>query len=253
MLISPFSPVFFLGSRKSCGGECPFTQFFAKGDSIYIQVIRTADEQSCQCILKRMTDNGSSVVSSLAVACDSSQVGDVCVDGYTIPLTVDGYHYISIGDEDSEPFDVTSDESAISESVLFEYSPSDNTVRCDVVPIIDGIRKWFSFRVPGGFKESGYNFSVDNEQFSTQSADLVDLYAIESVQETLTVGWNRGVPIWFGQLINRLLTCKYVYIDGLRYARYGSSVPEKEQTTPGVNGFIFSQKLQRIYHLEPTK
>lgn len=249
MLISPFSPVFFLGLRKSYGGECPFVQFFSLEDSIYVQVIRTSDEQKQLCMVHNI-DKSYFVPSQSST--DSIGNGNY-VDSYNVKFTTEGYYYLSIGDYESEPFLVTSNQNYLDRSVLIEYSPADNSTRNDVVPIIGEERRYFAFRVPGGFKPSGLDFSVDNEQFVAQSADIVELYAHESMQETLTVGWSRGVPIWFGQLLNRLLTCRYVYIDGRRYARYQSSVPEKEQTIEGVNAFVFTQKLQRINNLEPIK
>lgn len=248
MIISPFTPLFF-GMHRSYGSECPFVQFFSTEDCIRIQVIRTSDEDALPCQVMR-----EGVPMTQFAFPDSIQIGNsVYVDVYTLTLSMDGFYIVTIGDETCEPFEVTSDYTKLLQSVLIEYSPVDNTIRQDVVPIIDGERQYFSFRIPGGFKPSGYDFSIDNEQFVAQNADIIELYSMESIQETLTVGWSRGVPIWFGQLLNRLLTCRYVYIDGRRYARYQSSVPEKTQTIDGVNSFVFTQKLQRINHLEPIK
>lgn len=249
MLISPFTPLFFLTPRKSFEGECPFMQFFSVDDCIYIQVIRASDEESCACVV---TKEGYSAAQH--VFATSSQIGNSSyVDTYSLNINIEGIYTVSIGGHESEPFEVTSDQTKLERSVLIEYSPADNTTRCDVVPIIDDERQYFAFRVPGGFKPSGYDFSVDNEQFISQRADIVELYARESTQETLTIGWSRGVPVWFGQMINRLLTCRYVYIDSFRYARFESSVPEMTQTIEGMNSFVFTQKLQRINYLEPQK
>ncbi len=250
MLISPFSSVFFIPSRGFDGRECPFMQFFAVGDRACLQVIRTSEEQAKNCKLVRLDD---ATAPESLITPDSHQIGSMYVDWYCVALDSEGCYTLAVAEQESEPFEVTSDPGKIGGSVLFEFSPSGNNVRGDVVPIVDGERIFFSIRMPGGFKASGYDFSIDNEQFVTQEADIVELYARESTQETLTIGWSRGVPIWFGQMLNRLLTCRYVYINGLRYARYESSVPEKEQTAEGVNSFVFTQKLQRINFLEPTK
>lgn len=249
MIISPFTPLYFPGSRSPYGGECPFMQFFGTGDLIYMQVIRTSDESPAMCKIY----SGDNALATRIILPVTTQIGGAYVDAYSFTLNAEGIYSVSIGGEECEPFEVTSDQEKLDRSVLIEYSPAENSTRNDVVPVINGTRCYFAFRVPGGFKPDGYEFAVDNEQYVSQNADIVELYARESMQETLTVGWSRGVPIWFGQMLNRLLTCRYVYIDGLRYARYQSSVPDKTQTMEGVNGFIFTQKLQRINHLEPIK
>lgn len=250
MILSPFNPIFFLGDRKSHGIECPYTQVFGCDDTILIEVIRSADEAPRTVVLVN-AETGEDVMTLARRTCS---IGDgEYVDCHDMSGVSDGFYFIAIGDDESETFRVTSDPELLRCTCLIEYSPADNKMRRDVVGEADGERIYFSFRIPGGFKDNGWNFSIDNEQFVTQLSDIVELYGKESCQQTLTVGHGEGVPIWFGDLLNRLLTCKYVYIDGKRYARYESSVPEKEQTIDGVNSFVFSQKLQKINHMEPTK
>lgn len=250
MIISPFNSIFFLGSRKTDGLECPYLQTFSTTDVVMIEVIRTADEPAKAATLKNaVTGAAVNVLPRVSVSLGTSDA----LDCYTVSDVTDGIYFISIGDDDSESFRVTSDPAYLKNTIVIEYSAADNNSRSDVVGIADDERLYFTFRIPGGFKDSGWNFSIDNEQFVTDKSDIVELYARESVQQTLTMGLSMGVPIWFGELLNRLLTCRYVYIDGKRFARFGSSVPEMEQTLDGVNSFVFSQKLQRINHLEPTK
>ncbi len=265
MFISPFSSLFFPGARKAYGRECDFTQFFSAFDTITIQVIRTSDEARALCMLTRLdeADNEEEASEDEETGGFSSSGGKLItpvtysvgestkVDIYTISNLYDGFYQVTIGGETSEPFEVTSE--GIDSSVKIEYSPADNSIRKDVVPVLGEVRVFFTVRFPGGFKPDGYDFSIDNEQFTSQTSDIVELYSRESMQETLTIGWGRGVPIWFGQMLNRLLTCKYVYIDGFRYARFESSVPEKQQTGDNTSSFILTQKLQRINHLEPIK
>lgn len=102
--------------------------------------------------------------------------------------------------------------------------------------------------MPGGFVDDGVSFTVDNEQFITAEADIVELYSLENYQKKLMVGYSYGVPIWFGALLNKLLTCQYVYIDGVRHVRFESSVPQKEQVLIGHNSFVFSQMLQEVLY-----
>ena len=247
MIISPFSPLFFISAHSTSGQDCPFTQFFADSDTILLQVIRTGEEPCLTCEIHSL--DSIQLVEAESFVLDNGNY----VDCYEVSNLSAGYYYIVIGDKTSEVFEIISDGRILNKSVLIEYSPANNSLRTDVVPILNGSRKYFAFRVPGGFRDSDWDFAVDNEQFVTQEADIVQLYSMESTQKALTVGWGQGVPIWFGQLLNRLLTCKYVYIDGDRYARYESAVPEKEQTLTGVNSFVFTQKLQKINHLEPHK
>ncbi len=128
----------------------------------------------------------------------------------------------------------------------------DNAQRQDAVFIIDGMRYFFDFRVPGGFKDSGWTFAVDNEQFITPEADPVELFGLESTQKKFTMGGQEGVPVYFAEMLNRLLTCSYVYFDGVRYARKDSSVPEMNVQIEGLDSFIFTQLLQRINNLNPV-
>ncbi len=249
MIVSPFNPVFFLGNRKISDFDSPFVQLFSKYDQIFIQVVRAEGEPQTLCSVCNAED-GSAVTS---LVCETHVFGNSYVDCYTLPVLPCGLYCVLLGENESEPFKITDDEHVLSKTVLIEYSPSDNAGRTDVIGLIDGERKYFSFRVPGGFKDEGWEFSVDNEQFVTQYSDIVELYGRESTQKTLTVGTSCGVPIWYGQLLNRLLTCRYVYIDGKRYARFGSSVPEKAQTMPGMNSFVFTQKLQQVNYIDPEK
>ena len=250
MILSPFNPIFFLRGRKAYGLDSPYVQTFSRFDRILVEVIRTDEEASPSVVLVD-AETGEDV---REIAGESFDIGNgEVVDCYALSRQREGYYFLAIGDDDSETFRVTGNAECLKDTVLIEYSASGNKLRRDVVGEADGERIYFSFRVPGGFKDNGWNFSIDNEQFVTQLSDIVELYGRESCQQTLTVGHGDGVPIWFGDLLNRLLTCRYVYIDGKRYARFESSVPEKEQTIDGVNSFVFTQKLQRINHMEPTK
>ena len=127
----------------------------------------------------------------------------------------------------------------------------DNRQRQDAVFVIDGMRYFFDFRVPGGFKDSGWTFAVENEQFITAEADPVELFAMESTQKKFTMGGQEGVPVHFAEMLNRLLTCSYVYFDGIRYARKDSAVPEMNVQVEGLDSFVFTQLLQKVNNLNP--
>lgn len=250
MILSPFNSIFFLGIRKSPGVECPYIQTFAHDDNVLFEIIRTTDEPPASVDLV----NAVTGIDVITLTRQTYSVGaDEVVDCFNLNNIDDGFYYLAIGDNESETFRITSDPEILKFTSLIEYSTADNRSRRDVVGIAENKRLYFSFRIPGGFKANGWSFSVDNEQFVTSMSDIVELYGRESTQLSLTMGLSQGVPIWFGELLNRLLTCRYVYIDGERYARFESSVPEIEQPIEYVNSFIFTQKLQRINYLEPHK
>lgn len=252
MIISPFNPIFFLKGRKLQGRESPYIQTFSKTDSIMFQIIRTSDESAATITLVN-AETGEDF-KNYAPANTYSLGDDEYADIYDISPYTEGYYFLVVGDDESETFRVTRQDNLLEDTVVIQYSMSDNKRRRDVFgQTKSGTDFYFVIRMPGGFKDDGWNFSVENDQFVTQFSDIVELYARESTQETLTIGHSEGVPIWFGDFLNRLLTCKYVYIDGQRYVRFESSVPEKEQTIEGVNSFVFTQKLQKNNYINPTK
>ena len=129
---------------------------------------------------------------------------------------------------------------------------TNNRQRKDAVFFIDGMQRFFDFRVPGGFKDSNWSFGVESEQFTTAESDIVQLYGLESTQKKFTLGLSDGCPIWFGALLNRLLTCTYVYFDGQRYARKDAAVPATTSLLDGLNSFVFSIQVQKVANIDPT-
>lgn len=70
---------------------------------------------------------------------------------------------------------------------------------------------------------------MDNEQFVTSDEDIVELFSHEYTTVLFTLGNGMGCPVWFAELLNRVLCCNYVYFDGVRYTRKESNVPELNQ------------------------
>ncbi|MEZ3465311.1 MAG: hypothetical protein K1V93_03025, partial [Muribaculum intestinale] len=137
-------------------------------------------------------------------------------------------------------------------TTLIQYSMNNNRHRKDAVFFIDGMQRFFDFRVPGGFKDSNWTFAVEGEQFITDESDIVQLYGLDSTQKKFTLGNSEGCPIWFAELLNRLLCCTYVYFDGERYARKDNSAPETTILQEGINSFVFSQNLQKVINIDPV-
>lgn len=171
---------------------------------------------------------------------------------YNISLLPCGYYTVTVNGNTSEIFKVTDDECELSETSLIQYSMKDNKQRLDAVWWIDGMQYFFDFRVPGGFKDNGWTFGVDNEQFVTSDEDIVELFSHEYTTVLFTLGNGMGCPVWFAELLNRVLCCNYVYFDGVRYTRKESNVPELNQQIEGLKSFVFNQMLQKVRTMNPV-
>lgn len=241
MTISPFTPLHFPEGNVSDGLASRTLQLFSTDDRIMVQV--------------SVPTGGSEPDGSIINAVTESSVADIewqewSMTGKTMYFTVligmtPGLYKISIDDVESDVFRVTDDEALLENTTLIQYRFKDNKSRDDVVSVIDGDPFFFDFRVPGGFKDSGWQFGVDNEQFATQRQDLIELYAYDYTNKTFTMGGPLGVPVWFGDLLNRLLTCDYVYFNGERYVRADSEVPQMNVLVDGLDSFVFTQLLRK--------
>jgi len=247
--ISPFTPVFFSPSadlhRVKPNGE----QVFAQTDRILIEIIATDEDAAPPEIQVCDSLNGYVFTHSWKewVMNDTTTLYFVELQG----LDTSKY-YVKIGERESEPFIITNDEAELQDTVLLQYSNSDNRQRNDVVFFIDGMQRFFDFRVPGGFKDDNWSFNVNNEQFVTSDNDRINLFGQESTIKTLTIGNSDGCPIWFADLVNRILCCNYVYVDQTRYVRNEGEVPEVNCEVEGQKAYIFTQGLQRVINLDPS-
>lgn len=249
MILSPFCPIFFQPRKGRNGIPSYYVQTFAPSDHIQLQLIGVAGE--------------SAPTTEIRNACDESVLDTIDWNSWqmnssdllyftTIRGLSNGCYFIRMdGLGDSEPFRVTDYEPELNQTTLIQYAMKDNRQRDDAVFIIDHMPTFFDFRVPGGFKDSGWQFAVENEQFVTDDANIVELFGMDSVSKAFTMGEGDGVPIWFGELLNRLLTCSYVYFDGVRYARKDSNVPEVSAQDELLNSFIITQVVQKVTLLDP--
>lgn len=247
MLISPFTPLFFI-DRKTDGIKSPYTQVFATSDQILVEVICSYYEEEGDWTLYSEPEH---VAVDYPVS-TGWDINESLVLRFAVLSPSPGMYTLEIGDKISQPFRVTNNPVVLKNTTLIQYSMKDNRQRTDAVFFIDGMQRFFDFRVPGGFKDCNWSFSVEGEQFVTSSADIVQLYGLDSTQKKFTLGNSEGCPIWFGELLNRILCCNYVYFDGERYARKDASVPEVTVLLDGVNSFVFSQNLQKITNIDPV-
>lgn len=256
MLISPFTPLFFLDPKVD-GVESPYIQTFANTDRILIQLIGQdligddyiGDDEWTLEFVNHQTGNRDYWPLNYWKINNVDYVRFAIISGLS-----DGVYSVILGCPDftieSQPFRVTSNEYELAETTLLQYSMSNNRQRNDAVFFIDNMQYFFEFRVPGGFKDNGWTFGIVSEQFKTDNADPIQLYGRESTLRKLTIGRSEGCPIWFGEMVNRILCCNYVYIDGVRYARADGAVPEVTNTLEGINSFIFSQNVQQVVNDE---
>ena len=231
------------------GVKSKSVQVFSKTDCILIEIIATYEVSAPPSLVIRDVMNGHEFTynwKEWAMNADTSL--------YFIELRGmdDGLYTAIIGTNESELFSVSSEESVLQDTVLLQYSNPDNRQRNDAVFWIDGMQRFFDFRIPGGFKDDNWSFAVNNEQFVTSDNDKLDLFGQESTIKALTIGNSEGCPVWFAELVNRLLCCNYVYIDGVRYVRNESDVPEMNAEVEGQKSYIFTQGLQRVVNINPN-
>ena len=245
MFLSPFTPLNFTRHRHD-GIDSRYVQTFASTDEIMIQIIggktwagvakvylEPTHEVLWEIVWNAWSINGSDFL-HFAVLCLSPGYYSVEIDG--------------IGR--SNVFRVTDDPLVLSNTTLVQYSMNSNRHRKDAVFFIDGMQRFFDFRVPGGFKDSNWTFAVEGEQFVTEESDIVQLYGIESTQKKFTLGNSDGCSVWYADMLNRILCCSYVYFDGERYARKDTSAPEPTVLLDGVDSFVFLQNLQRVVNMD---
>ena len=247
MKLSPFTPLHFSEANPSDGLPSRYVQTWAPTDQIMIQVVAaTADSAPTATLYDACTDTAIGTITWNEWDINS----DTKVFFHIYQGLSEGYYKLTIADKTSDVFRVTSDELVLEKTTLIQYRNKDNKQRDDAAFVIDSVPYFFDFRVPGGFKDSGWQFGVNNEQFDTQFEDVVELYAYEYTSKTLTMGGSIGVPVWYGDLLNRLLTCHFVYVNGERYSRSDTESPQMNILVDGLDSFVFTQTLRRVVRIE---
>lgn len=247
MKISPFTPLNFGDAGQSDGLQSRYIQVFAPTDQIMVQVVASTEESAPEATINDA--HTGTVIDT--IEWQEWEMNEDKVIYFTVISGLSLGHYtITVGDITCEEFRVTDDTVALAKTTLIQYRFKDNKQRDDVVSVIDYVPYFFDFRVPGGFKDSGWQFGVSNEQFTTQHEDLVELFAHDYTMKTFTMGGSIGVPVWFGEMLNRLLTCSYVYFDAVRYARSESETPQAQILIEGLDSFVFTQVLRAVRYID---
>lgn len=245
MHFSPFNPVIF--RRHECGSPlCGCPHVFSVSDHIMVECFRRKNEDMPRLAL--VDADNLSLVSELSWS--NWELNGVVLSFYELRGLDSGSYRLTIGDDlVSDVIMVTDDQSVLDGTSLVQFCQCDNKDRMDLVTWINGIRYYIDFRIPGGFLDEDWVFGVDNEQVISPDGDRLDIKAIDYTEKKLTVGYPDGVPLWFGDMVNRVMSCDLVYIDGQRYTRAGSTVPEKQET--GGGKFVFTQMLRQAQFMDP--
>lgn len=247
MKISPFTPLHFREANESDGLPSRYIQTWAPTDQILIQVIADVGDTAPAATLNN-AHTGASLgpIEFLEWQMNTEKVIFFAVlTGMSV-----GHYTVTIEGKTSDEFRVTDDAELLARTTLIQYRFKDNKSREDVVAIIDHMVYFFDFRVPGGFKAGGWQFGVSNEQFTTQREDVVELFANDYTMKTFTMGNALGVPPWYAEHFNRLLTCSYVYFNGDRYTRSDTETPQIQVLMDGLDSFVFTQVLRKAQVLD---
>lgn len=247
MKVSPFTPLFFV-NRKADGIESEYIQTFSTSDCILLEIIGAPDETAVAKVYKEPAHE-----LFFEIPFRRWDVNPVSTLWFSTLSMSPGLYSVEVeGTGRSECFHVTDDPLILDKTTLIQYSMKNNRQRQDAVFFIDGMQYFFDFRVHGGFKDSNWTFGAESEQFTTSDGDISQLFGLESTQKKFTLGGGMGVPVWFGEMLNRILVCSHVYFDGIKYARKDSSVPELNVQLEGTNSFVFTQMLQQSTNLDPV-
>lgn len=252
--VSPYTPLFFNPSRDSYGADSHYCQVFATTDEILLEIIAIDNSVTIAATLNdKVSGNHTTIPLQLwemnehcrLYYATLSGVDDGSDDvGKSIVVLNEGMYSVTFDGVESEPFVITSDARCLERTTLIQYANRDNRSRMDVVSVIGDTQRFFDWRVPGGFKDDNWTFGVNNEQFNSLDNNIVEVYSEEVLQKQFTLGWGAGVPVWYGAMLNRIMSCSYVYFDGDRFSRVGNNTPEQTQSVVGRKSYIFKQLVQ---------
>lgn len=240
--VSPFTPLFFKPSTDSSSVGSRYVQVFAPSDQIMLQVIARSESRTISGKIINVATNAEVDIDWNIWSMNSTDK----LYYYVITGLKDGFYIVSVNGIESEVFHITSNEVELVDTVLIQYSMKDNKERQDVVFWISDNQFFFDWRVHGGFKDDDWGFSVENEQFTDSSYNISEIYARERLNKTFTLGNSIGCPIWYAAMLNRILSCTYVYFNGERYIRLESNTPEINILLEGYRSYVFKQALTSV-------
>lgn len=237
-------PIFFNPMKYTNGTESDYIQKFHSSDRISIQVFSTAVEVDTITV-NNLIDDTVSYITGTAVFDDATN--DVHAMLYVLEGMDDGVYSVTVGEEESEPFMICSEDDLLDRTVLIEYCHKDNNSPFEQI-FMDGSGNPLpvQFRIEGGFKPSGYSPALDGEQWRNQRQELETLYAMPYDVYTLTIGDASGVPYWMIRHMNRLLCVSDVKVNGTAYVRSDNAIPEMSAIGEDGDAFNSSVKLEKV-------
>lgn len=233
--IGDVCPLFFHPLKYKYSNAGCFRQVFSLSDNILLQLFCDGGEIPSAKLNNKLKDTSS------AITFLTYNVNDTVKMYYASLSPDEGIYTVSIGEDESEEFSVCED---ISDSILIEYSHKDNNSAFDNIFWVENLQQMFQFRITGGFKPDGVEFKVENEQFSNQKQELVEMYSLPYKTLDFVFGGSCGVPYHVAELINKILCLSHVSIGGDLYVREGDSVPEKLETIARKQMFIYKVTLR---------
>lgn len=247
MEFSPFNPIhFYKNDAVDNGIVRGYTHIFAPSDYIIFEILHDVEETPGRLQLSD-AQNGELLMD---LSWNTYQINaDQCVSFYEFRGLNAGEYTLTFGDWISNPICVTDDPEILRNTVLLQYSLSWNEARSDVYAKINGRLRYFEIRLYGGFKDSGWAFSVDNEQFETDNADIVELSAVETTEKDLTIGKSSGYPAWVGEKLSHILACELIFIDGDRYTFVGNKDITEVSNDAADYRFIYTVTMRQAKYL----
>lgn len=232
--IGDVCPLFFDTLKYEFANEGSFRQCFDTSDGILLQLFCDGGETPSAFLCDKIKS------SKDKIDFKTCQVNDSVVMHYTYIYPAEGVYSVIVEGKESEDFEVCDN----AKGVLIEYTHKDNNSVFDNIFWNGSAQFTFKMRVVGGFKPSGVNLEVDNEQFANQRQEIVELYSVPYTTRTFYMGDVNGVPYYVAELLNKIFCLSDVRIDGVNYVREGNAKPEKTETIGGKELFMWSVLLR---------
>lgn len=263
MIISPYNPLDFGTDKFKDNSSLPsdHQQTWAKADTIWLEVIHDypISVESPQDVIEVKIDNTSVSPHKADISIYNGKYCSVWCIALSAQNTTNT-HQVTITETIGETIITTlysnnfqvleNNHPDIANTLLLSYTNKDNR-KTDrhvwINPYTSPISQYtFMWRIEGGFKDSGRQFGVDSEQFTTTTRNTLDIYALDYQVRQLTMGLGEGVPIWYAELLNRILSLSNVTIDGTQMVRNEGEVPEITPIMEGTKSFIVTQNLREV-------
>lgn len=240
--VSKISPLLFDVRYNDIEIDREYVQRFADSETITVQCV-VSPSTTLTMYLFDLCANDSFTISPISYDInDSNKLLEFIIPrgGSLYQATITG----SDGHVSSVPFRFC-DREELSGLAEISYTNRDNITSFGAVFKVGGNQRTFKLWVEGGFKSDGHSLSVSNEQFRTQGQEIIELYAVPYQVDTLTIGDNEGVPFEMARLFNNILCLSDVKINGVRYVRSESSVPERQVIAERYPLFNYTLNLER--------